>query len=610
MKFNIKNICNDIFLFIALFLVSEIFFRSFVSLNVNHFYYLIFDLGFALLMSFILLLINPSKRKIVGFSILLFFDVYLLAQIAHEVFFGDYFTVTKITIIKELFEVKGSTTSSFEPLWLLMLFPSIIYFLLYKYVTHIKERKSLIILSFLSLGVLCTLGTSISLNQKYNYAFENDFLNVESPEGRFVKMTDHVQYIRHFGIPQYLYRDIREAFSWKLMANSFDKNKIAQLTSFVEEYSQNKKNDYTGLFQGKNVIMVLCESLYPSAINAELTPTLHSLQNKGYNFTEHYAPLFEYNTADSEFISLTGMLPSINYGLTNYSFSNNNYSNSLPNLFKKQGYNVNSFHSGTKDFYNRTVFHNDLGFSYFYDYVDLKIKLPNDYVMFSNWIDDKDLFQAMLENTNLDKPFFNFVITGSGHMPYSQREELEENYNYINSLENYKSLNDETKMYYAAQMKLDQGIKYLIDELHKQNKLDDTVIILYGDHYPYGITDLNIQSEIVDYSTEVSKYKGTFIIYNSQTEGKNIENISSSFDIHPTIVNLFGLSKKNWYIVGSDALDNNVEHYVLFKNYSVFTNGVYYKNIEDLKNQKIKNKINAIMKYGEQILLSNYYNIK
>lgn len=608
MKLETKKFFNDIFIFILLFVLSEIFFRSFVFIDkVIYSLDIIFDLGFSAILSFMLLLFKPQKRKWIGFGTLLLFDIYLLGQAAHELFFGDFFSITKITIIKELLKVKGSTLSSFDISLILFLFPPIVYILLYKYVHKVKERKTSTLIATLLTGLVILFGTSCALNYQYSLLKPEDRYG---PAGRFVKMTEHVQYIKHFGIPQYLYKDISEAINWKIKANSFNSNDFNNMNKLIEEYSSINNNEYTSMFEGKNIIMVLCESLTPSAIDKELTPTLYKIQNEGINFNNHYTPLYEYNTADSEFISLTGMLPSIDYGIVNYSFAQNSYPGALPTLFKNMGYSVNSYHSGTKDFYNRTIFHNNLGFNYFYDYMDLDLNLFNNHIWFMNWIDDEELFKGMLKNTDFDKPFFNFVISGSGHMPYRGRNELLENYEIVNSMSKYANLSEEAKMYYAAQMKLDQGIETLINELRDKNELNDTVIVLYSDHYPYGITDEGIQAEVVDATSNITKMKGTFIIYNSEVKPTNIQSLSSTFDIQPTLANLFNLDRKNWYTVGTDALDSKSEHYVLFKNYSVLFDGEYYQSSAEIENAYVKNKIDSIEKYGENILISNYYSSK
>lgn len=609
MKYKIKDICNDILLFGLLFIVSELLFRCFILFQDEYMYYIIFDIGFAVILSFILLLIHPSKRRKFGFGILLFFNIYMMAQIAHETFFEDFFTITKITIIQELLEVKGSTLSSYNLSLLLMLLPSVFYWLSYKYLPKVEKIKKIKFVLGFATGILLLFGTSCMLKHQFNINKQNN-TSIPHQAESFVKGANRFEFVNYFGVSEYLYKDIKDTISWKLSSINYSDDEMKKFEKFVDKYSEINTNEYSSMFEGKNVIMILCESLVPSVIDKELTPTLYELQTKGINFQNHYVPLYEYNTADSEFISLTGMLPSINYGLVNESYSRNKYPKALPNLFKEKGYSVNSYHSGTKVFYNRVVFHRELGFDYFYDYESLNLQPFDDFTLFYNWFDDENLFNAMLERTDFSKPFFNFVISGSGHMPYFDRIELTKNYEIVNSIEKYQNLNEEAKFYYAAQMKLDQGLEALINGLKEKDELENTVIILYSDHYPYGLTNKEVLDEVVDTSTNVSKMKGNFIVYNTNSNHIDVDTISSTFDIYPTISNLFGLNNEGWYFVGTDALNVDSKHYVLFKDYSVLFNGTYYKNSKDIKDEYLRKKINEIEKYGENLLISNYYQTK
>ena len=118
-----------------------------------------------------------------------------------------------------------------------------------------------------------------------------------------------------------------------------------------------------GIFKGKNLILILCESLSTIVIDEELTPTLYMMKTQGINFDNHYAPVYQSATADSEFISLTSQIPSIDNGPLAYDFYENTFPSALPQLFREIGYSANSFHSFKKEFYNRETLHYTYGFT-------------------------------------------------------------------------------------------------------------------------------------------------------------------------------------------------------------------------------------------------------
>ena len=114
---------------------------------------------------------------------------------------------------------------------------------------------------------------------------------------------------------------------------------------YIEEHGYvSEPNDYTGIFKGKNLILILCESLSTIVIDEELTPTLYMMKTQGINFDNHYAPVYQSATADSEFISLTSQIPSIDNGPLHMIFMKI-LSPALPQLFREIGYSANSFHS-------------------------------------------------------------------------------------------------------------------------------------------------------------------------------------------------------------------------------------------------------------------------
>lgn len=165
-------------------------------------------------------------------------------------------------------------------------------------------------------------------------------------------------------------------------------NETDSVIKNLHEYYMNQeitpKNDYTGLFKDKNLIMIMVESLDMSAINKDLTPTLYRLAHEGWYFDNYYAPKFSCTTGESEFIALTSIIPS-NTVCTPYTYLNNNYSTSIFNLFNDSNYTSTSYHSVSDKYYPRKTLHKNMGSSYFYNADDLDTEIangwPSDYTL-------------------------------------------------------------------------------------------------------------------------------------------------------------------------------------------------------------------------------------
>lgn len=514
----------------------------------------------------------------------------------------------KLGMINELKDVSNEVLSKLEFKHLLFLLPIIIFIvflILYKQEKDNVSIKKKIIIA--TLAIFSLLLTKDALLDKYEIEDENTIDDITSDIYLYNNVNNNIRFYSKFGSFEYLIKDIERLDVEEMALTMKD---YYEISSFIKE-NKREKSDKQGIYEGKNLVLILCESFGPQAIKEDLTPTLYKLKTEGTYFTNHYAPLYPSNTNDSEFISQTGMMPSIDYGSTYKEFNSNYYPYSLANLFKNNGYSVNSYHSHTKDFYNRVTFHNSFGFEYLYDKDDLGLTL--DGKVYNNWIDDFLLFEKAIDNTDTTNKFFDFIITTSGHLPYySGRKEIQDNYKIVREL--YPDIPEQEAYYYAAQMKLDEGIEVLLNKLEEKGVLEDTIIILFGDHYPYGIKDEDtIESLYGNLENDYEMYKTPFIIYDSTKQGETKDTLSSTFDIYPTITSLFNLDDSRAYTIGEDLFVENDERYVLFSDYSVLADSFYYdatcQEVIGNDTNNILEKAKNHYKYSQEILSSNYYQL-
>ena len=551
----------------------------------------------------IIIIFFPSKIKsIIEICISIVMSIVSFSQVMHYKFFSTFYRIKKFKVIGELYDVMDEVVMRIDIssliIFIFMIVTIVVILFLNNKDKEVIHKKTFI---FVEIFLMMVFFTITRFNSSYDDSFlKNTFYN-------------NAKYINRFGICDYLANDVMSLFNSK---TNLSDEKEQEIIEFIKKNNYYKTNEYTSLFKDKNLILIECESLNNYPFNEELTPTLTKLSKEGYYFTNFYSPLYGSATSDAEFISLTSMLPSISEGQTCYTYPNNNYKYSLPNLFTNIGYDVNSYHSNYASFYNRNVFHKALGFNEFYDLEKLGIKQLENYEEDINWIPDTLLFNSILDHTNTNTKFFDFVTTVSGHMPYvDYREEIKGDLSIINSSNKYNYMKDETKAYVACQMCLDKGLKILLDKLQDKEILDETIIILFGDHYPYGLVDDDAQYTV--YGTGIEKYKTPLIIYDpTNTEGKTIDTLVSSFDIYPSICNLFGLNSSGGYKIGKDVFEE--KHIVPFADRSILTEDYYYDSTmnrvewygkeDDALLEKDKQVINEIFDNGELILVYDFYN--
>lgn len=604
----------DIIVFLSTLLLIDVLMRIFCNIPIAKMP-LLFSFRWYLVLSIPLLLIKRKVRHVCEIVIVTILSIYSFAQTFHFQFFDTFFSVKKISVINELIDVSGEIISEIKLEYIIFIIPILIILFVIHKQNKAQENKYLLInvtfCIFMLIGV-------VSIDKMINRTFVQKDIEEGWKSDQYLFTTFHNKnrYFERFGVIQYIYGDI-ETF----LSTSSDVSLTNEEKYEIEEFINANtivENEMSGIFEGKNLILILAESLNTYPIIEELTPTLHKMKSEGFYFTNYHAPIYQSATGDSEFISLTSMMPSVDYGTTSYTFHNNEYPYALGHLFKEGGYHVNSYHSYISNFYNRELFHESLGFSTFYDMDKLGLDKPYHYKEALNWLDDSELFIKMLENTEMEEgAFFDYVITTSGHMPYKLvREELVDFVELIDKTD-YREFDEELKCYIAAQMHLDRGLEAMINMLDEKGELEDTVIIIYGDHYPYGITS----EENIDIVTDDAPYninKVPLIIYNSETPGKEVDKLGSTFDIYPTICNLFGLDYSKSFVVGNDLFSDE-EGFVLFMDRSVLTEDFYYnsatnettilsESYSEEKQNNIFSYMNIVFDLGQKILVGNYYN--
>ena len=412
----------DILIFFFSVLFFDYYFRNQVGMSSANAKIIFVNIFIAILLSSFMFLMGRKMRLTYGIILISTMALLCFCQNLHYNYFSTFFSFSKASILKEFFQVKNEATGKLT-LDLFGYFLPLIPFILVNLFKG-KQYKYNYILRISITSFLCILSIACLFLTFSNYP--ENIKKSESDSYLYHTLYNKVRAVDRLGLYSYTIKDAQLTLNHKI-ENTDEQKTMIDL--YIEEHGYvSEPNDYTGIFKGKNLILILCESLSTIVIDEELTPTLYMMKTQGINFDNHYAPVYQSATADSEFISLTSQIPSIDNGPLAYDFYENTFPSALPQLFREIGYSANSFHSFKKEFYNRETLHYTYGFTYLYDWVDLNLEKRPEFVEAYNWIHDRELFTKALEatNENATEPFFDFFISVSGHVPYvRERYELE-----------------------------------------------------------------------------------------------------------------------------------------------------------------------------------------
>ena len=610
-----------------LIIYLELVYKSAVLNNVfsiNTLTVIVFSIPFILINALISSLFKEKINRIISVVLSIFITLIYISQ---YIYFEFYDSIFSIYSIKEgTGQVFGEFFSAIlkmvlDNIWVTLLFllPFLLFIIFGKKIFNFeRNKKASLITSGLS---IVSIAISILFVQFYGsgmYSLKRLYKETHAPMITINKVgllsmevLDLDRFI--FGFEEKLYNinkpidnkeetkkpEETEEIKYNVLDIDFDKLINEEENSMVKsmhEYFKNvtptKQNEYTGIFKGKNLIYITAEGFDKIAIDESLTPTLYKLANNGFVFENYYQPLFTVSTSDGEYMFLNSLIPK--EGVWSFYRSSNIY---LPfgigNVFKREGYStVNAYHDHTYTYYNRDKSHPNLGFD---KYIGCGNGLE-ELINCKTWPEsDVEMISATVDDYINSDNFMTYYMTVSGHLNYT----FTGNYISYKNKDLVKNLpyTDHVKAYLAANIELDRAIESLINKLKEKGKLDDTVIVISPDHYPYGLktSELNEISD-TDRSDKFEMFHTSLILYNSEIEENvKVTKYVSSIDVLPTIYNLFGIKYDSRLLMGRDALSDAEGLVILsdrsfineFGSYNSIT-GKYTKFKEDVSNDYIE----------------------
>lgn len=388
---------------------------------------------------------------------------------------------------------------------------------------------------------------------------------------------------------------------------------IKSMHEYFKNESGTKQNKFTKYFEGKNLILFMAESFNEIAVREDTTPTLYKLVSTGFKFNNFYTPTIS-STIGGEFQELTGLVAASGF-VSPWKSGNNYYPFGVATSFKELGYSTFAYHDHSIYFQDRYKYLKALGFDNFKGCFNGLEKSIN----CKQWPEsDVEMINATFDDyINSDKPFFTYyaMVSGHGGYTFASNAMAKKHQSDVAGLE----FSEKPLAYLAAQIELDRALETLINKLKEAGKLDNTVIALVGDHYPYYLS-IDEVNEIASYKKDsvVEVNKSNFILWNSEMETINIDKVGSQIDVLPTIYNLFGVKYDSRLIIGKDILSTE-PGLAIFGNRSwVSDKGTYFagsgkfvsKHGEEVTNDYItymNSLVGARMNMSKKILTNDYY---
>ena len=395
-----------------------------------------------------------------------------------------------------------------------------------------------------------------------------------NPRNVYQNFNDSNKNMKICGLYEYVARDFDVTF---LQAKEEEgEEEKTFLDSSYSELTTHAANKYTGIFKGKNVIFVQLEGIDNWLFNKDDMPNLYGMRDHAMVFEDHYS---YYNgggsTFNSELAVNTGLISPITFNQNAYTFSTNLYTQTLPKLFKQQGYSANAFHMNTGEYYSRELNYVNWGYDEYYGLLDEKKYSDVSYELDRELILNESFNRKMFWQ---DEPFMHYIITYTPHTPFDATKGKGK----LLAQEIYgeeipEMTEEECARMYAKET--DNMIGMLMATLKEKNFYDNTVLVLFADHYLYTLNDKTILDKYKNTSNHLIN-QTPFLIWSSDLEPDKIDKVNSQLDILPTVLNMFGMEYKEELFIGNDIMDPNYQGYVFFSDYSWYDGKVYVENGE------------------------------
>ena len=427
-----------------------------------------------------------------------------------------------------------------------------------------------------------------------------------NPRNVYESFGDSNKNMKICGFYEYTARDFYVTFI--RTENEERAEELEFLNTAYGSETPHKKNAYTGIFEGKNVIFLQLEGIDNWLLTKEDMPNLYGMMKNAIVFDNHYSYYSGGgSTFNSELAVTTGFVNPVSYAENPYSFNKNHYPESLPRKLSEMGYRTNAFHMNTGEYYMRGINYKNWGYDKYFSLMDDCAYTDDSYML------DRELVQNPVFYENMFKkgePFMNYVITFTSHTPFDITTEhgkllAEKVYGKESAIP--KMTEEEAVRFMAREA--DNMIGLMLGALKKEGLYENTVIVAFADHYLYSLYDKTILDKYK--TTENNLINNTpFIIWSADMTETHIGKVNSQIDILPTVLNLLGAEYNDESYIGCDIMDESYGGYVFFSDRSWYDGKHYVSLDENADSQYISDmngKINNIIRKNDLTLKYDYF---
>lgn len=536
-----------------------------------------------------------EKRNYIALCINFLLTIVLVGNVMFYDFYSDFVTLPVLGQTSNFGQLGGSIIEILNYKIILAFVDIVFFFILLKkkslvFKTERVTHSTRLLYFLLTIGVFFA---NLHLAEK------------ERPE-LLTRSFDRVMLVKNLGLYTHQVYDLTlqvKAGSQKALADS---SKLQETENYVKANQSEPNPNMFGVAKGKNVIVVTLESLQTFLIGAsvngqEVTPFLNEFINESYYFDNFFHQTGQGKTSDSEFLIDTSLYP-LNRGAVFFTHGNNDYT-ATPEILRQQGYFTSVFHANNATFWNRNIMYSALGYDRYYNELDYKITPETNL----NWgLKDIEYFDQSVDILKtVNQPFYARFLTLTNHYPFTYDEDTK-------FIEPYNSGNGVFDRYFVTARYLDESIKKFIERLKAEGLYDDSIIVLYGDHY--GISEKHNRAmaqflekeQITEFDTLNLQRTPLYIHIPRQTEGQTISKPTGQIDMKPTILNLLGVDSTNDIRFGHDMFSDEYTGFVVLRDGSFVTDKYAYKN--NTFYDRITGKIVDLPKKEAQALIKRAQN--
>lgn len=565
-------------------LLMHIFDRSVAFLEMPLVYILLFSAAMGLLLSALVDLLPRKVAHIVTYALCVGWTVLTCIEYCCKSYFKTYWGlgfVMQMTgnVVGNFFTTMLEIIVSRLPFILLAFVPLAALIIFHRHLLPGKRLSGKVrLLALAGFIVFQAAGSALCYTGEYKADYTYNFITDRAVPnfGLSASVRLEIQYTL-FGLPDAPVIQVAEpdpepspvVYDYNKMDLDFEAESqlvggqtLANMHKYFSSLTASQKNQYTGMFKGKNLIQITAEAFSPYVISKELTPTLYKLTHEGFVFNNYYQPGWGQSTTGGEFAAMTGVIPTwINNNLSFYVSHKDYMPFALGNQFRALGYTTVAYHNNVYTYYNRHLTHPNLGYDYYGQGNGLNITGPG-------WpYSDLEMMEltapAYIEDyVQNGKPFHAYYMTVSGHANWGWGNAMSAK-NREAAVAAYPNASQPVQGYIAANLELEYALTYLLEQLEAAGIADDTVICLTADHYPYALVTDEVDyyqelSGLQDSELDISRYRNTLILWSGSMEQPvTVNTPCSSIDIIPTLSNLFGLTYDSRLLSGRDVFAEN-----------------------------------------------------